>query len=300
MYRSIKNQIIEQADQMMPDRWEAIRAGASLSAGSIREDLSLHRRPYQKPYHKYALAISAGILVLILLSVPPRSLGPCQAPEMVIPPSGNTMQATPGLTQPAQEDQAVSVHINETETAPETMTFMFAIMTENIHPLTRDELFQHYGIPPFDIADVLEGMDLIYGGFLGGEYAIYRFPSGATYDMNSFQYHREGTDQHASIIVQSGGTDGYFTQSSDTIGRAAGYFSESFDTLLTSEINGIVMTIIHYTDHLGFRQSEEVLVAPDSDIYYAWFEYKGLGFLVKGANLSEDDFTTILSYLTKL
>jgi hypothetical protein len=182
-------------------------------------------------------------------------------------------------------------YINEIEYEPNLrVQNMFNIDSDNIQLITYEELFEHYGIQPFDIAEALDGMELIYGGFYGSEYGIYRFPSGGIYDANSFQYHRKDTTQHISVIVKSSGFTGYII---DMI--------ENYDSLLTSKINGEEMAIVRYTDNVGFAPSnDDIWIPPYSDMYYTKFIYKGLGFFVTGANLSESDFIKVLQHLTNI
>lgn len=290
MNRLIKRLILEQADRIVPDKWEAIRTGVALPTRSAQEKFQFHRRLRRK----YALAVSICLLILSSVFVLTKNFefGLNQSPEILTPSSQkpssqNPAQSTQDLTEPSKGELIMTIHINNVDAAPKTTSAMFDISDENIHSMTRDELFKHYAIQPFDIAEVLDGMNLVYGGFCGGGYGIYKFPSGGIYDANSFQYHHEGTKQHVGVVIKSEGT--------------TGYISEDQGTLLTSEVNGIEMTITHYTDSLGFAPSdEEVWIAPNSDMYYAWFEYKGLGFFVSGANLSENEFTEVLQYLTSL
>jgi hypothetical protein len=174
------------------------------------------------------------------------------------------------------EDLFMKIHINEVDRDHSAPTQAhFAVLGDNIRHLTRGELFEHYGIQPFDIAEVLDDMKLIHGGFLGAGYGIYYFPSGSIFDANNFEYHRKGTNQRVNVFIKSGGVYGFGDVN-----------TEDFDGLLLSEINGMEMIIVRYVD------------SENNNIYYTEFFYKNLVFLVSSANLSADDFVKVLQYLT--
>lgn len=311
MYRAIKKLIIQQSDKSVPDKWESIRTNASLLIPTeiVKEKPKFHRRPYQ--ISTLVASVCAFILISVFVLSKNFEFGyPAPNPEGTITPSTtthpsqNAVQPSQDTLLPPQETtvpnrgQEMSIYINELTKEPEEQTLLFAILYDHIIPMSLEDLFTRYGLQ-FDVADVLDGMNLIEGGFLPwyNGYAIYQFPSGETFDQNVFHYRDTSKGQNLSIKLCS---DAY----------PYGSIIEGQELTL-SKIGGIEMTLAHYVSPEETKEIEEKNVffglftasasdelnAANRDMYFAKFMYKGIGFFVSAEYMGEEDFLAILRYL---
>jgi len=278
MTNNKNKKIIEAWNKIEPDSAADERMLSAILARK-RKELVMQKRTHWKILAPVAaFSLLAALVIPNLLKSPVNQLGNETSIEETTmpPPAQNT----------APPAQNMTVNINKLNAEPRINTNMFCILEDNIEHLTLDELYEHFRIQPFDIADVIYETELVYGGFWGGEYGIYHFPDGSLFDMNSFQYHRKNTSQHISIIIESGNP-------------LIAALAEAYENpLKKSEIVGVEMVLANYSTESGFaRSDDDVWVAPGSDMYFAQFTYKELSIVVETANLSEEEFIAVLDYI---
>lgn len=172
------------------------------------------------------------------------------------------------LTRPA-----VELRFNELIEAPqESVISLFALMSEDFVPMTREELLDYYGValPVEELFPVLSATEPEEGN----GYSIYRGAErGVYFDSNTFSF--ESADGMLGVNV--------------TLDKAFHLPSSPWelpgDELRFTSVNGWELALFRYPDEAGDR------------IFCTEFRQNGVNYRVTGKNLAEGEFSALLEAL---
>lgn len=209
-----------------------------------------------------------------------------QASEALLPSASQSATSAPEVTtgaanvdrpavEPAEETarSLVKLNPNKLTKAPQTVHNMFALMTEDFVPMTREELLDYYGVslPVEELLPQLSAVGAEEGGFGRG---IYRRESGDIYfDGNTFSFISTDGVQAVNIALDK------------VFHMPAGPWELMGDELRFTVVNGWELALFHYVDRDG------------NGYWYTEFRQNGVGFRVTGKNTGELEYTALLEAL---
>lgn len=209
-----------------------------------------------------------------------------RASEALLPSASQSAPSAPEVTtgaanvdrpavEPAEETarSLVKLNPNKLTKAPQTVHSMFALMTEDFVPMTREELLDYYGVslPVEELLPQLSAVGPEEGGFGRG---IYRRESGDIYfDGNTFSFISTDGVQAVNIALDK------------VFHMPAGPWELMGDELRFTVVNGWELALFHYVDRDG------------NGYWYTEFRQNGVGFRVTGKNTGELEYTALLEAL---
>lgn len=194
-------------------------------------------------------------------------------------PSQEVTRGAANVDRPAVESaeetarSLVKLNPNKLTEAPQTVHSMFALMTEDFVPMTREELLDYYGVslPVEELLPQLSAVGPEEGGFDRG---IYRRESGDIYfDGNTFSFTSTDGVQTVNIALDK------------VFHMPAGPWELMGDELRFTVVNGWELALFHYVDRDG------------NGYWYTEFRQNGVGFRVTGKNTGELEYTALLEAL---
>lgn len=205
---------------------------------------------------------------------PSASLPVTSAPEVTAGAANVDRPAVePGpeeLTRPA-----VELRFNELVREPDMgVTSLFALMTEDFVPMTREELLDYYGVS-LPVEELLPNLSAVGpeegDGFGRGIYR--REDVGAYFDTNTFSFESAGGVLGVNVTLDKA----FHLPSSP--------WELPGDALRFTSVNGWELALFRYPDEEG------------NQIIYTEFRQNGVNFRVTGKNLAEGEFAALLEAL---
>lgn len=229
-----------------------------------------------------SLAACAALAVCAVWAL--RSAGePGQLPD-VTPPPPETVQSTPNVDRPAVEPAenpeeltrpVVEMNFNELDKEPDMgFTSLFALMTEDFVPMTREELLDYYGVS-LPVEELLPNLSAVGpeegDGFGRGIYR--RGDVGAYFDTNTFSFESAGGVLGVNVTLDKA----FHLPSSP--------WELPGDELCFTVVNGWELALFRYPDEEG------------NQIIYTEFRQNGVDYCVTGKNLAEGEYAALLEAL---
>lgn len=242
------------------------------------ERLAPAKRPAPAWVKWGSLAACAALAVCAVWAL--RSAGePGQLPD-VTPPPPETVQSTPNVDRPAVEPEkitqpVVEMNFNELDKEPDMgVTSLFALMSEDFVPMTREELLDYYGVS-LPVEELLPNLSAVGpeegDGFGRGIYR--RGDVGAYFDTNTFSFESAGGVLGVNVTLDKA----FHLPSSP--------WELPGDALRFTSVNGWELALFRYPDEAG------------DQIFYTEFRQNGVNYCVTGKNLAEGEFAALLEAL---
>jgi len=211
-----------------------------------------------------------------------------RASEELLPSASQSAAPSPEVTtgaanvdrpavEPGPEElarPAVELRFNELDKEPDMgVTSLFALMTEDFVPMTREELLNYYGVslPVEELFPLLSNLE---PEGTGSDWGIYRREGGDIYwDGNTFSFTSADGVLGVSIALDKA----FHLPSSP--------WELPGDELRFTSVNGWELALFRYPDEAG------------DQIFCTEFRQNGVNYRVTGKNLAEGEFAALLEAL---
>ena len=230
----------------------------------------------------------AFALVLLAGCRPDQQMsGPSEPPETetVLPTTAASDTPAPTPTPEPEPDETFTIsvdpndeiHIFETGSYPVFWGSLPYYLERVVQNTTEEELWAYYGLEPLDLSIAVPGLSRDYHPDAVRHYSADE--SGMLFDANSFAF--EDAEQEDRYVVVIIGKRTHRKMWNDSF----------FPDLPGSVMNGTPMELICH----DYSYPEDGFFGPD---YYAQFDYCGLWFDIETSGITEDEFLTVLRYIT--